>query len=613
MRRYWKYLKLFVIAGILFAMCGTAFSQFPKLPKIPKVVPDKIPGLDKILKKESPITNKLSDAVTEVPFLDDFNPKGKIPMTVLPRTKEGGFVLEEPGAYVFVCQSYCLHAGTYEPGKGDGYLYAPIKGPESDIFRHIVQNSVEHPEIPQRDIQVLLWAILARTKIADMSDELQLAAAKLLSPKEIFEINGGALELVPKSVLDKATIDMPPQVRKIVQAEANLREKLAQGEENYEELERIAVLHGVPPIGEGSRNVPRGRWSYKPGGFFVRYFPSGYQRTQIELYVPEPLNVERDGKGRITLISDNFENRIETEYDDSVEPQTIPGESSLKAYAFNSIRFERNDPKNPEKKIHIEWKKTGWTFCGEITGKGKIASSPDRFPGLKQRYEWAKKHKKELDNLDKQFSPTGSADDVTDSGNYAMGLRNATHSYLSTEENWKDYNPINLVKKQWQYAVSKREGGYLWSSLSPKISPSTMFSSNGSLLFLFAAGNPGGKPEYDPASDVAQPGNTSSQRLKQSGRPTGCWEDAEKRLFDAIDKCFSENSMVGKGKCEKSVIRCWWNRVTWYGGTKRDICISRDCKREGGTGVSPGSKLSNCINNAINDFKFEIESCLLGP
>ncbi|MCK4574769.1 hypothetical protein KAU34_00005, partial [candidate division WOR-3 bacterium] len=431
MRTQKRSIEFLLVVGLLVVIVGTVLAQFPK---IPKILPDKIPGLDKIFKKESPITNKLSDAVTEVPFLDDFNPKGKVPMTVLPRTQNGGFILEEPGPYVFVCQSYCLHAGTHEPGKGDGYLYALVKGPQADIFRHIVQKSIDHPEIPQRDVQVLMWAILARTKIADMSNEKQVAAAKLLTPKEIFEVNGGALELVPKGALEKATIDMPPQVRKIVQAEASLREKLTQGEENYEELERIAVLHGVPPIGKGSRNVPRGRWSYRADGYFVRYFPSGYQQTQIELYVPEPLNVERDEKGRITLISDNFGNRIETEYDESVDPLSIPGESSLKGYAFRSIRFERNDPDNPEEKIHIEWKKTGWTFLGISNGKGKIGSSPSRFPGIKERYEWTKKHKKELDNLDKQFTPAGSADDVVNLGSYAMGLKDATRGYLSTEE-----------------------------------------------------------------------------------------------------------------------------------------------------------------------------------
>lgn len=610
MKRFRCSIVIFSVVVLLFAMTESGFAQFPK---IPKIIPDKIPGLEDIVKKESPITNKLSDAVTEVPFLDDFNPRGEVPMTVLPRTSDGAFVLEYPGPYVFVCQSYCLHAGAYEPGKGDGYIYAPVKGPQDDIFRHIVQNSIKHPEISQRDVQLLLWAILARTKIADMADELQVAAAKLLTPKEIFEINGGALELVPDAALDKATIDMPPHLRRVVEAEASLRNKFSAGEQRYEELEEIAVRHGVPPIGKGSRNIPGGRWSYVGGGYFVRYFPAGYKKTQIELYAPEPLSVERDKKGRITEISDKFGNLIKTSYNDNIGPLTIPGEPSLKGYAFSSIRFERNDLDNPEKKIEVEWKNRGWVFTGVPSGEGEVSSHIDRFSGAKERYRWTKKHKKELEHIDRQFSPSGSRDEIMNLGGYVRGLVEAISSDLSADEKWKDFDPVNLARKAWQYAVAKREGGYLWSSLNSVISPSSMFASNGSLLFLFATGSPGEKPEFDPADNVAMPGNTSSQRLLQSGRPTDCWDAAEKRMFDAIDKCFEEHSTIGKGKCDKRVVKCWWDRVTYYGGTKREICISRDCRKEGGLGVQPDTDLSNCINNAINEFKFEIESCLLAP
>ncbi|MCK4822983.1 hypothetical protein KA005_44895, partial [bacterium] len=403
------------------------------------------------------------------------------------------------------------------------------------------------------------------------------------------------------------------QVRKIVQAEASLREKLTQGEENYEELERVAVLRGVPPFGKGSRNVPRGRWSYHGDGYFIRYFPSGYQTTQIELYVPEHLQIERDSKDRITLIADSVGNRIETDYDDTIEPLNISGDPTLKGYAFRSIIFECNDPDNPEKKLRIEWKNTGWTFHGVPTGKGSIGTSPGRFSSLKERYEWAKEHKKQLDELDKQCNPTGSIDDIMNLGHYTIALKYATSGY--SKEKCDVNRHINIVRKGWQYAVSKREGGYMWGCASPSGLLNTMMAFTGSILPLFTIGNPGEKPEYDPADNVATPGNTSRQRLAKSGRPTSCWEDAEKRLNDAIDKCFEDHSLVGKGKCNtQDLIRCWWQRVVWYGGTKREVCISRDCSSEGVLGGPyPDSELSNCINNAVNDFKFEIESCLLSP
>lgn len=47
----------------------------------------------------------------------------------------------QAGYYVFTDQSYCLHAGTHGPGGGDGYLYAPPKGPAEDAVMSILHNS----------------------------------------------------------------------------------------------------------------------------------------------------------------------------------------------------------------------------------------------------------------------------------------------------------------------------------------------------------------------------------------------------------------------------------------------------------------------------------------
>jgi hypothetical protein len=613
MRKVSNALSVVLVVAVLLVTSEFIFSQFPK---IPKIIPDKIPGVEDIIKKESPITNKLSDAVTEVPFLDDFNPRVKIPMTALPRTSEGAFVIKYPGSFVFICQSYCLHAGAYEPGKGDGYLYAPVKGPQAEIFRHIMQRSYEHSEVLQRDIQVLLWAILARAKISDMADELQVVASKLLTPKEIFEINGGALELVPKSALDKATVDMPPQVRRVMEAEAGLRNKLSAGEQKYEELEEIAVRHGVPPIGEGSRNVPRGRWSYREEGYFVRYFPYSYQMTLIELYAPFPIEIERDDKGRITLIADEFGNRIETEYDENIGPMTIPGESSLKGYAFSSIRIERNDPEDPEKKkIHLEWKNTGWTLCGVPGGEGKIGSSSARFPGLEERYKWTKKHKKELDYIDKQFTPTGSYEEVMNLGNYALALKEAVGYDLSQREEWKKCKMLNLVKNAWASAVSKRERGYIWGCAPKKRIEEYMFASLFPLLYIFTTGSEEKPPEYDPSGDIAQPVNTSNQRLMQSPNPSSCLDVANNDLAKAIDKCYAQYSSSGKGYCNRKLIYEWEFRNSYYGGTKRKEVIAINCRStgEGYNTQKKENQIKKCIDDALWEYSLALDFCISVP
>jgi len=151
----------------------------------------KIPGLDKILKAEPALTTGISDAVLGVPFLDDYDPQALAPLTELPYSPERGFPLVRSGAFEHYAQSYCLHAGMYGPGGGDGYLLAPLKGDAADVIRSILRNSFRHPEIEQSTIQGLVWAILARSKIEDLGAEYQEAAGKLLTAKEIRKLSGG--------------------------------------------------------------------------------------------------------------------------------------------------------------------------------------------------------------------------------------------------------------------------------------------------------------------------------------------------------------------------------------------------------------------------------------
>lgn len=107
-------IRILLLSFILFFV-SSGQAQFKK---ILKKVPIKIPGLESILKSKPPISTSIQDAVTEVPFLDDFNPQHPLPMTVLPRTSDGDFLLDLKGYFRFECKSYCLHAGTYAPDGG---------------------------------------------------------------------------------------------------------------------------------------------------------------------------------------------------------------------------------------------------------------------------------------------------------------------------------------------------------------------------------------------------------------------------------------------------------------------------------------------------------------
>jgi hypothetical protein len=236
---------------------------------------------------KQPITTSLPDAKWGDSSKDGFTPREpKRSLMTLQRTPNGGFVLQ-PGYYAMEDQSYCLKAGTHGPGGGDGYLYAPPKGPAEDAVMTIVRNSVNHPEIHQHDIQTLLWAIIARAKFEDLSSEHKAVAARLLTPRQLAMLNRSALDVLSNSALTNAIGGVPAPLRAIARAEADLRQMLTSPNATFAEMERVAVLSGNAPVGPGSQDIPSGRWSIHPDGYYVRYIPSGYSRTLVEIWVPQ--------------------------------------------------------------------------------------------------------------------------------------------------------------------------------------------------------------------------------------------------------------------------------------------------------------------------------------
>jgi hypothetical protein len=236
---------------------------------------------DELLNR-APITTSLEDARFAANDRDGFTPREPLrQLTSLRRTDNGGFILE-PGYFEMHAQSYCLKAGTHGPGGGDGYLYAPPLGPAELAVMSIVRNSVSRPEIPQRDIQLLLWAIIARSQFEDLEHGLQATAARLLTPRQLATLNRDALSTGVTLALGSA----PPLVRQTLQAESDLRSMLADPGASFSQMERVAVLAGMAPMGPGSRAVPSGRWSLHPDGYYVRYLPQGYSHTVTQIWVP---------------------------------------------------------------------------------------------------------------------------------------------------------------------------------------------------------------------------------------------------------------------------------------------------------------------------------------
>jgi hypothetical protein len=282
--RRFRYFSLLGIIALIALSAVSASAQLGGLGGITDKLKKKTPNF---LAGKPPITTSLPDAIWGDASKDGFTPREpQRSLMTLQRTPGGGFVLQ-PGYYIMQTQSYCLKAGTHGPGGGDGYLYAPPKGPAEDAVISIVRNSVQHPEIEQHDIQLLLWAIIARAKFEDLQAQLKATATKLLTPRQLAALNRNALDVLSGNALTDALGGVPEPLRQIAQAEAQLRQMLTTPGASFAEMERVAVLSGAAPRGEGSVEVPSGRWSLHPDGYYVRYIPSGYSSTRVEIWVPQ--------------------------------------------------------------------------------------------------------------------------------------------------------------------------------------------------------------------------------------------------------------------------------------------------------------------------------------
>lgn len=264
-----------------------------------------------------------------------------------------------PGYYRFTVQSYCLKAGTHAPTKGSGHLIAPIKGKQGDLVINLIARSADHPEIAQRDIQLLLWSIIYGAKFTDLEPGLQMRVKPLLTAEEIADLSIGIKD-VPLDLL-------PGEARETAKFYKDLRGKLTNPASTYEDIERMAVIPGDPPTDMLKKQVNPGNWAYAGDGFYMRLMPEGYQKSVLEVYRPGKVNVTRDMLNRITLLErDGYKTEIVYQNDAGSDVMHLDGKF-YPIYRFKSVKF--SGPGAGEEYL-MEGK--GWI----IRGDGKPVSNP---------------------------------------------------------------------------------------------------------------------------------------------------------------------------------------------------------------------------------------------
>lgn len=279
-------------------------------------------------------------------------------MTTLARTDIGGFRLQ-PGAWTFTAQSYCLKPGAYERTGGAGLMSGEITGKLAPHIRTILGRAYAHPEVEQRDIQYLLWGVLAGVKISQMNEQAQAAARVLLTQEHYRDLDGGELGWAPPEVTSRMRRELPRSARNALDAQVRLRRIASQPGASYDDLEQVAVLRGEPPRTDD--DVPAGRWSWHPDGYHIRYSGQSYRNLTVEIIVGEELTVLRDDIGRIVEMRLPDGTYMRATYDDTIEPYRWRKAKRLAAYAFASVEIGAPDGAGGMQTERIENEGFAWT------------------------------------------------------------------------------------------------------------------------------------------------------------------------------------------------------------------------------------------------------------
>ncbi|HTV55352.1 MAG TPA: hypothetical protein VMI06_10590 [Terriglobia bacterium] len=201
------------------------------------------------------------------------------PLTELDRTDDGSFILKT-GFYEAYVQSYTLDAGDVNATKPGGYYPAPIKGKKAKIIAALLKQVELHPDVPQADIQQLLFAIVQGTDLEKMTPAVQQTAARVLPQDTLKQMQGAEQAKVFQQNL------MAMLNQRLAQNPA-AQQQMNQWNNLQKQLESAAPPPTFKSEADADLPIARGTWAQMPGGFYVRYLPEGYMKTRLQVIVPK--------------------------------------------------------------------------------------------------------------------------------------------------------------------------------------------------------------------------------------------------------------------------------------------------------------------------------------
>jgi len=452
------------------------------------------------------VTTSIKDAYPVASWLNYFEDGAAAPL------KSESFNLA-PGYYTFNVQSYCLKAGTYAPTAGSGYLIAPLKGEKADVIASILRRSENHPSIKQQDIQRLIWGIETGANFSKYDASFQLKVLPLLSPEEI------AILSVDYSVISQL---LPDVIQDTLAFYNTLRSEVTNVQTSYAELERMAVLAGIAPMGPGSRDINAGPWSYDGNGFYMRALPQGYTKTTLEVIRPAQTTLKRDGKGRITVFQSG-QYRIETSYDDTPGADVVSasGKPDIQIWRFKKIRFS-----GPEKREELTLSNKGWV----IAPQKQIAMMPVSPPYRQYRsiqvatltngFELAQEDGSALELWNEANERLGQLNEINDLIEDVNRYRNENEraQLPPSDESIDDLTDLEHYRDAIEAATDFQERSKWLKEHLRRLANAARYITCSLAGDCLPGDDQPDLKEFDPNSRVATPANVNQQRLGLSRR-----------------------------------------------------------------------------------------------
>lgn len=323
------------------------------------------------------LTTTASDAVFQLPDRDgwDVPEDWYVDLTDAPQTASHRYSVL-PGWYRIDLETYCLKPGAWGPSthRGEGWVYAPLKGPRADVIGKILDRSVAFPDVHQHAKQKLIWAIIARARLSDMSADTQALAARMLDPEDLVELEGGIARIVSRPILDRAMQKLPAPARMMREAEYRLRQASSTASTTYEDLAEIAVRTGEMPDDAWLDHLPKGRWSRHPDGHMVRYEVYNYASATQFWFVPDfTWKHDVDAFGRVVRSTNHRGFEVRIAYDEDLGAITSSDHPSVAAWWVDSVTLTVGDDA-------ITFEDPGPTLVRLPTDTGE-RSGPRRIPG----------------------------------------------------------------------------------------------------------------------------------------------------------------------------------------------------------------------------------------